>query len=85
MLLSCLAHYMPFIARTSIRSTYTIVGKSGRAYIQREVLQEREDPRLSILKAEYVVQILHSGPRMHVDSNEDENILMYPHYQNTLL
>ena len=85
MLLSCLAHYMPFIARTSIRSAYTIVGNSGRAYTQREVLQEREDPRLSILKAEYVVQILHSGPRMHVDSNEDEYILMYPYYQNTLL
>lgn len=31
----------------------TIVGKSGRVYMQREVLQERKDPRLNIFKAEY--------------------------------
>ena len=37
----------------------TIVGKSGRVYIQLEVLQERKDPRLNIFKAEYVIQIPH--------------------------
>ncbi|KAK5634965.1 hypothetical protein RRF57_010677 [Xylaria bambusicola] len=32
--------------------TSTVVGKSGRVYIQGEVLQRREDPKLSIFKAE---------------------------------
>jgi hypothetical protein len=32
----------------------TIMGKSGRVYIQGEVIQRREDQKLSIFKAEYV-------------------------------
>lgn len=33
----------------------TIVGKSGRVYVQGEVLQQhREDHKLSVFKAEYV-------------------------------
>jgi hypothetical protein len=33
----------------------TIVGKSGRVYVESKVLQRhREDPKLSIFKAEYV-------------------------------
>lgn len=41
--------------RTSIRMASTIVGKSGRVYVQSEVLQlHREDRKLSVFKAEYV-------------------------------
>lgn len=55
MLLNRLAYEVSPISRTGIiRTVSTIVGKSGRVYIQREVLQERKDPRLSIFKAEYV-------------------------------
>ncbi|KAH3987681.1 hypothetical protein HBI25_002350 [Parastagonospora nodorum] len=97
MLLSRFAHHTPYIARTGIRSASTIVGKSGR----------REDPRLSIHKAESQGQSLvfkrvskaffnlslrlaaefpqSRRLRMHVDSNEEENVLIYPYYQNTLL
>ncbi|KAI4941938.1 hypothetical protein J4E91_010488 [Alternaria rosae] len=85
----------------------TIVGKSGRVYIQREVLQERKDPRLNIFKAEshdqsfvfkrvskpfydLSLRLAADFPesrrlRMHVDLNEDENVLIYPYYQHTLL
>ncbi|KAI2603666.1 kinase-like domain-containing protein [Hypoxylon sp. NC1633] len=39
--------------RTSIRMASTIVGKSGRVYVQREMLQlHREDRKLSVFKAE---------------------------------
>ncbi|EUC42743.1 hypothetical protein COCMIDRAFT_39214 [Bipolaris oryzae ATCC 44560] len=90
--------------------TSTIVGKSGRIYIRREVLAERRDPRLSVFKAEFVTQNLtykiyfdRTKPfynlslrlaadfpesrrlRMHVDSSEEENFLIYPFYQHTLL
>ncbi|KAH3943593.1 hypothetical protein HBH70_010970 [Parastagonospora nodorum] len=92
MLLSRFAHHTPYIARTGIRSASTI---------------EREDPRLSIHKAESQGQSLvfkrvskaffnlslrlaaefpqSRRLRMHVDSNEEENVLIYPYYQNTLL
>lgn len=45
------------IYRTGIRmaSTTTIVGQSGRTYVQGDVLQRRQDPRLSIFKAQYVL------------------------------
>ncbi len=52
-----LAYYTPFsrLARESIRMASTIVGNSGRVYVQGEVLQHhREDPKLSVSKAEYV-------------------------------
>ena len=49
--------YTPFgrlAHRTSIRMASTIVGKSGRVYVQGEVLQRhREDHKLSVFKAEY--------------------------------
>jgi hypothetical protein len=62
--LNRIAYHASPISRTGIRMTSTIVGKSGRVYIQREVLRERKDPRLSILKAGYVVQISHLGLRL---------------------
>jgi hypothetical protein len=40
------------VFRTSIRTASTIVGKSGRVYVQGKVLQRREDQKLSIFKAE---------------------------------
>jgi serine/threonine protein kinase len=124
MILSCLSYRSFPVVRTSIRMASTIVSKSGHVYNQREVLQEREDPRLSIFRAEYVIQyhtwdfaqqswfrsqdqsfvfkrvskpfydlslrLAADFPqsrrlRIHVDSNENENILIYPYYQNTLL
>lgn len=85
----------------------TIVGKSGRVYTQRGVLQERKDASMSIFKAEshdksFVLKRV-SKPfydlslrlaadlpesrrlRMHTDVSEDENVLIYPYYQDTLL
>jgi hypothetical protein len=59
MLLNRLAYQISPISRIGIRMASTIVGKSGRVYIQREVLQERKDPRLNIFKAEYVEYNLH--------------------------
>jgi hypothetical protein len=60
----------------------TIVGKSGRVYVQGEVLQHhREDHKLSIFKAEYVSHAMpfsqlshisdtsHSGPEMSLLSS----------------
>ncbi|KAI1509053.1 SPS1, serine threonine protein kinase [Pyrenophora tritici-repentis] len=101
------AHHILLISRIRIRTASTIVGKSGRVYIQREVLQERKDPRLNIFKAEshdqsfvfkrvpklfydLSLRLAADFPksrrlRMHVDSNEDENALIYPYYQHTLL
>ena len=35
---------------------FTILDKSGRVYVQRELLQECKDPRLNISKAEYVIK-----------------------------
>ncbi|KAL6703216.1 hypothetical protein ACN47E_010078 [Coniothyrium glycines] len=102
--LSC---HMCSIPRLGIRRASTIAGKSGHVYIQREVLQERKDPRLNIFRAEshgqsfvskrvskpfydlslrLAVDVPESRRlRMHVDSNEGENILIYPYYQHTLL
>jgi hypothetical protein len=34
----------------------TVVGNSGRVYMECGVLQERKDPRLSIFKAKYVIK-----------------------------
>ncbi|KAH6625546.1 kinase-like domain-containing protein [Boeremia exigua] len=95
------------VLRIGIRMASTIVGQSGRVYIQREVLQERKDPRLNIFKAEsqdqsfvfkrvskpffdLSLRLAAEFPnsrrlRMHVDLNEDENVLIYPYYQHTLL
>lgn len=61
MLLSRLVQHTSSTARTGIRSASTFIGKSGCVYTQREVLQEREDTRLSVYKAEYVVQMPHFG------------------------
>ncbi|KAK0128428.1 hypothetical protein ONS95_000401 [Cadophora gregata] len=52
MLLHRLAYHTSQKSRTGIRKASTIVGLSGRVYIQREVLEERKDPRLNIFKAE---------------------------------
>jgi serine/threonine protein kinase len=52
-----------YASRTSIRTASTITGQSGRVYLQREVLQHhREDPKLSISKAEcvYMANISHA-------------------------
>jgi serine/threonine protein kinase len=58
MSLNRLACYTPLSRlayRTSIRMAFTIVGNSGRVYVQGEVLQRhREDHKLSVFKAEYV-------------------------------
>lgn len=44
--------------RTNIRMASTIVGKSGRVYVQGEMLQRhREDDKLSVFKAEYVLNL----------------------------
>ncbi|KAK5651308.1 hypothetical protein OQA88_12603 [Cercophora sp. LCS_1] len=83
----------------------TIVGKSGRVYVQGEVLQRRQDPKLSIFKAENDSFVLKRVPRpffelsqrlatefagshrlrMHLDSNREEDILIYPYFKDTLL
>ena len=65
------------LAYPSIRMASTIVGKSGRVYVQGEVLQRhREDHKLSVFKAEYgsnappfsqlshISDPSHSGPEM---------------------
>jgi hypothetical protein len=44
MLLSRLVRSISPIPRTGIKMASTVVGKSGREYIQREVLVERKDP-----------------------------------------
>ncbi|KAL1794595.1 hypothetical protein ACET3X_006411 [Alternaria dauci] len=107
MLLSRLAHRISPTPRIGIRLSSTIVGKSGREYIQREVLSEPKDTRSNIFKAEshdqsfvskrvpesyYDVSLRlaadfpHSRRlRLHVDSNDEEKLLIYPYYQNTLL
>lgn len=54
MLLNRLAHRVFPTSRIGIRLASTILGKSGREYVQREVLAERKDPPSSIFKAEYV-------------------------------
>lgn len=63
MLLSRLVRSISTIPRTGIKMASTVVGKSGREYIQREVLVERKDPRLNIFKAEYVTQTSCLYPR----------------------
>ncbi|KAF1355930.1 kinase-like protein [Lizonia empirigonia] len=110
MLLNRLAYHISPTSRIGIRMASTIVGKSGRVYIQREVLQECEDPRLNVFKADHFgshdqsfvfkrvskpcydlsLRLAADFPesrrlRMHVDLNEDENVLIYPYYQHTLL
>ncbi|KAH7552754.1 kinasehypothetical proteinlike protein [Bipolaris maydis] len=74
--------------------TSTIVGKSGRVYVQRELLRECKDPRFNIFKAESFhdlsLRLAADFPqsrrlRMHVDISEDEKFLIYPFYQHTLL
>lgn len=90
--------------------TSTLVGESGRVYIQGEVLQRhREDHQRSVFKAEYVsgnesfvfkrvprpfydlslrLATEFTGSRrlrMHVDCNQEEEILIYPSFRGTLL
>ncbi|KAK3364123.1 kinase-like domain-containing protein [Lasiosphaeria hispida] len=86
----------------------TIVGASGRLYVQGEVLRRhREDDKLSVFKAEsgnesFVFKRV-SRPfydlsrrlaaefagsrrlRMHIDCNQEEGILFYPYFRDTLL
>ena len=57
MLLNRLAHRMFSTSRIGIRLASTILGKSGREYVQREVLAERKDAPSSIFKAEYVTEL----------------------------
>jgi hypothetical protein len=57
MLLSRLVRRISPMPRTGIKMASTVVGKSGREYVQREVLAERKDPPSSIFKAEYVTQL----------------------------
>jgi hypothetical protein len=55
--LNRLARHTPLgrlVYRPAIRMASTIVGKSGSVYVQGEVLQRRQDPKLSIFKAECV-------------------------------
>lgn len=58
MSLNRLAYHTPrsrHVYRTSIRMASTIVGQSGRVYVQGEVLQRnRKDHKLSIFKTQYV-------------------------------
>ncbi|OAA68354.1 Protein kinase-like domain protein [Niveomyces insectorum RCEF 264] len=91
-----------------IRTTASaIVGKSGRVYVQGDVLQRRDDPRLSIFKAEsgkasvvlkrvtkpfYEFSMRFANEfagshrlRLHTDCNEEEGILVYPYFRDTLL
>ncbi|KAK5654709.1 hypothetical protein OQA88_7033 [Cercophora sp. LCS_1] len=94
--------------RASIRMASTIVGTSGRVYVQGEVVRRhREDDKLSVFKAEsgnesFVFKRV-SRPfydlsrrlaaefvgsrrfRMHTDYNQEEGILFYPHFRDTLL
>lgn len=84
MSLNRLACYTPFsrLASTGIRMASAIVGKSGRVYVQGEVLQHhREDHKFSVFKAEYVSHAMifsqlrhisdpsHSGPKMSLLSS----------------
>lgn len=47
--------------RTSLRASSTIVGKSGRVYVQGEVLQRHHEyHKLSVVKAEYVSTLFSS-------------------------
>jgi len=40
---------------TGIRMASSVVGKSGRVYLKDKVLQRQREEKLSILKAEYVL------------------------------
>src|SRR5438105_130138 len=68
--LNRVACYTPFSRlayRTSIRMASTIVGKSGRVYVQGEVLQRhREDHKLSVFKAEYVSNSMPFSQLSHI-------------------
>ena len=70
MSLNRLACYSPFSRlayRTSIRMTSTIVGKSGRVYVQSEMLRRhREEHKLSIFKAEYGSNALPFSQLSHI-------------------
>ena len=57
MLVNLLAHRLFLTPRIGIRLASTILGKSGREYVQREVLAERKDVPSSIFKAEYVTEL----------------------------
>lgn len=53
--LSCYTPFRRLAYHRSIRMASTIVGKSGRVYVQGAMLQRhREDHKLSVFKAEYV-------------------------------
>jgi hypothetical protein len=54
--LACHKPFSRLAYRTCIRMASTIVGKSGRMYVEDKVLQRhREDDKLSVFKAEYVL------------------------------
>jgi hypothetical protein len=59
MILNRVPFHASRVLRIGTRMATTFVGKSGRVYKQREVLQERNDPRLNIFKAEYVLGTSH--------------------------
>ncbi|KAL2192951.1 kinase-like protein [Corynascus similis CBS 632.67] len=95
-------------SRNSLRLASTVLGASGREYIQGEVFQrDPKDNKPRIFKArcgnesfvfKHVSQPFYdlshhlalefagsSRLRVHVDANQDERILVYPYFRNTLL
>lgn len=53
--LTCHRPFRPLASRSIIRMASTIVGSSGRKYIQGEVLQRHHhDPKLGVFKAKYI-------------------------------
>ena len=65
--LTCYTTSSRLAYRTSIRMASTIVGKSGRVYVQGEVLQRhRQDHELSVFKAEYVSNSMPFSQFSHV-------------------
>ncbi|KAF9731772.1 hypothetical protein PMIN06_011227 [Paraphaeosphaeria minitans] len=106
--LACHTPFSRLAYRTSIRMASTIVGKSGRVYVQDKVLQShREDHKLSVFKAKsgnesfvfkrvpgsfYDLSLRLAAEfagsrrlRMHIDCNQEEGILVYPYFNDTLL
>lgn len=65
--LACRAPYNPPLCRTSIRMASTIVGQSGRKYIQGEVLQcHRQDPKFNVYQAQSVLCSMPTSPSLAI-------------------
>ncbi|KAH9220257.1 kinase-like domain-containing protein [Leptodontidium sp. 2 PMI_412] len=70
----------------------SVIGKSGRVYVQDKVLQRQWEEKSNILRAESENEFFILKPfagsrrlRMHIDCNEIEDILVYPYFRDTLL